>query len=110
VPVPEALLKIRRPMFWLLDSNNRLRESSGGMTPEWVNCFAKHHRIGYDIIAERVVVSTVFLGVGHYPFETNVFGPDGASEILDGRRYLDFSSAEHGHKRVLEKWRRIVRG
>jgi hypothetical protein len=79
----------------------------------WIRSFAKFHRIDYDQIG-HVRVSTVFLGSGHFPFETSVdaLSPDGegGSQLaqLEEHRWKTWLEAIDGHEAHLVKWRRLL--
>jgi hypothetical protein len=97
---------------WILHDDRTLEEiimpEDGTLPLVWLDSFARHHRIAFDVIAGRVAVSTIFTGAGPAPFETFVLGPD--ERPLEERRYMDLAATEQGHQELLGKWRAIVIG
>lgn len=81
--------------------------------PRWIRSFAQNHRIDLDQVG-HVTISTVFLGSGHFPFETMVstLSPDGegGSSLceLETHKWPTLLEAIDGHEAQLVKWRRML--
>lgn len=81
--------------------------------PRWIRSFAQNHRIDLDQVG-HVTISTVFLGSGHFPFETMVatHSPDGEGTStlceLESRKWENMIEAIDGHEAYLMKWRRML--
>lgn len=104
MPLPDDLLRVR---FWIVLPDLSIKEVAG-FSEEWAESFRIHHRIAYNVIEDRVAISTIFVGSGlRFPFETMVIGPRGQEK--DGRRYLEYRAAQAGHAKLLEEWQEIVR-
>lgn len=105
---------------WILDEEHELELLTTVSTPEeiaaavrdprWIQSFAKNHHVDYDEIGP-VAISTVFLGSGHFPFETLVRMHDDdeeeGSRDLEQPRYETWREAIDGHESLFAKYRRI---
>jgi hypothetical protein len=69
-----------------------------------------YRRIGWDLLPDGRVLSTVWLGINHQYgeglpliFETLLFAKEGKWEALECQRYATEAEARAGHRAMLER-------